>query len=51
MESNNNKKIQTNFLQNRDRLMTDMENTLMVTKGERWGGINKEVGINIYTLL
>ena len=23
----------------------------MVTKGERWGGINQEFGINIYTLL
>ena len=30
-----------------------MENKLMVTKGEKGvgGGINSEVGINIYTLL
>ena len=30
------KKIQMNFLQNRNRLI-DFENKLMVTKGERWG--------------
>ena len=39
------------YLQNFNRL-TDIENTLMVTKGEMWqGGINQETGINIYTLL
>ena len=27
------------YLQDRNRL-TDIENKLMVTKGERWGGIN-----------
>ena len=38
-------------VQNRNRL-TDIENKLMVTKGERWwGGINEEFGINTYTLL
>ena len=32
--------------------LTDLENKLMVTKGERWGvGINQEFGINIYALL
>ena len=38
--------------QNRSRV-TDVENKLMVTKGESWGwgGINLEFGINIYTLL
>ena len=31
---------------------TDIENKLMVTKGEKWWrGINQEFGINIYTLL
>ena len=37
-------------LQNRNRLI-DIENKLMVTKGERrgWGGINQEFGINKYT--
>ena len=29
--------------------ITDVENTLVVTKGEWWGGINWEIGINIYT--
>ena len=38
-------------LQNRNRL-TDIENKLMVTKGETLGeGINQELGMNIYTLL
>ena len=38
------------YLQNINR-PTDLENKLMVTKGEkRGGGINLEVGINIYTL-
>ena len=38
-------------VQNRNRL-TDFENKLMVIKGEGWGGgINYDVGINIYTLL
>ena len=35
---------------NKNRI-TDVENNLMVTKGERWGGINWEIGIGIYTLL
>ena len=30
------KKVQMNFLQNRNRLI-DIENKLVVTKGERWG--------------
>ena len=38
------------YLQNRNRL-TDIENKLMVTKGESGGGINWEFGINCYTLL
>ena len=29
---------------------TDLENKLMITKGERWGGGGK-IGIAIYTLL
>ena len=33
------------ILQNRNRL-TGIENKLMVTKGERWGWINWEYGIN-----
>ena len=37
------------YLQNRSRV-TDVENKLMVTKGERVG-INWEIGIDIYTLL
>ena len=32
--------------------LTDLENKLMVTKGERWGGgINWEFGTDMYTLL
>ena len=31
--------------------VTDVENKLFVTKGERGGGINSETGIDIYTLL
>ena len=31
--------------------VTDVENKLIVTKGERGGGINSEIGIDIYTLL
>ena len=39
------------YLQNRNR-PTDIENKLMVTKRETWGGgINQEFGINIHTLL
>ena len=38
------------YLQKRNRV-TDVENKFMVTKGERWGGINWEIGIDIYTLL
>ena len=38
------------YLQNRNRV-TDVENKLMVTKGERGGGINWEIGIDTYTLL
>ena len=38
------------YLQNRNRV-TDVENKLMVTRGERVGGINWEIGIDIYRLL
>ena len=39
------------YLQNRNRV-TDVENKLMVAKGERKGGdIKWEIGIGIYTLL
>ena len=39
------------YVQNRNR-PTDTENKLMVTKEERGGGgVNKEVGVNIYTLV
>ena len=50
--SNLKKMIQMNLLQNRNTL-TDLENKLFVTKGERSaeGGINEEFGINRYTLL
>ena len=37
-------------LQNRNRV-TDVENKLTVTKGEKGGGINWEIGIDIFTLL
>ena len=40
--------IQMNYLQNRNRLI---ENKLMVTKGEREGGVNLEFGVNRYTLM
>ena len=38
--------------QNRNRV-TDVENKLMVTRGEAgwWGGIHWEIGIDTYTLL
>ena len=38
------------YLQNRNRV-TDVENKLMVTRGKGGGGINWEIGIDIYTLL
>ena len=38
------------YLQNRNRV-TDIENNLMVTSGGSRGGINWEIGIDIYTLL
>ena len=38
------------YLQNRN-IQTDIENMLMVTKGEREAGINLEYGFNRYTLL
>ena len=40
--------IQMNYLQKRNRFI---ENKLMVTKGEREGGVNLEFGVNRYTLL
>ena len=49
----NPKKNDTNkLIYNRNRF-TDIENKLMVTKGERreWEGINKKFEINTYTLL
>ena len=45
------KMTQMNFFTNRNRL-TDIENKLMVIKGERLGGgINWEFGIDIYSVL
>ena len=38
------------YLQNGNRV-TDVENKLMVTKGKRRGGINWEIGMDIYTQL
>ena len=38
------------YLQNRNRV-ADVENKLMVTKGEKGRGIGWEIGIDIYTLL
>ena len=38
------------YLQNSNRV-TGVENTLIVTEGERGGGINWEIGIDIYRLL
>ena len=38
------------YLQNRNRV-TDVENKLMVTSGDKERGINWETGIDIYTLL
>ena len=43
------KKYKWTYLQNKSRL-TDIENKLIVTKGERKGGINWEFGINRYRL-
>ena len=47
---NLNKKYKPTYLQNRHRL-TNIENKLTVTKGYRGGGINWEIGMDIYTLL
>ena len=45
------KMVQGTYLQNRNRV-TDVENKIMVTRGERGGGgINWEFGIDMYTLL
>ena len=38
------------YLQNRNRV-TDVENKLMITKGQSGGKLNWETGIDIYTLL
>ena len=38
------------YLQNRNRV-TDVENKLMVSRGEWGGGTNWEIGIEIYTFL
>ena len=38
------------YLQSRNRV-TDVENKLMVTKWGRGGGMNWEIGTDIYTLL
>ena len=45
------KMVQMNLLifANRNRV-TDMKNKLIVTMGEREGGINWEIGIDLYTL-
>ena len=41
-----------NQVQMNRNTVTDVENTLMVNyQGERKGGINREIGIDIYTLL
>ena len=51
MESKKKKTNSITYLQNRSRL-TDIENKLVVTKGERCEGeINQESGINRYILL
>ena len=48
---NLNKGYKRTYLQNRNRV-TDVENKLIVTKGEiGGGGINWEMGTDIYTLL
>ena len=36
------------FYRNRD---TDIEHKCVDTKGEQWGGMNLDIGIDIYTLL
>ena len=41
---------QWTYLQNRNRI-TDVGCKFMVTGGKRWGGINWEIGIDLYTLL
>ena len=42
--------VKCSYLQNRNRV-TDVENKLMVTRGEGEEEINWEIGIDIYTLL
>ena len=46
------KMIEMNLFTKQKQTLTDLENTLMVTKGEMWGGgINQVLGMNIQTLL
>ena len=42
--------IQISLFKNRNKV-TDVENKFMVTNGEKRGGINQEVEIDMYTLL
>ena len=45
-------KNNTNELICKTERLTNIENKLMVTKGETWqGGINQELGMNTHTLL
>ena len=45
-------KDKMNFFTNQKPTYRNIENKLIVTKGEMWRGtINQELGINIYTLL
>ena len=44
------KRYKLSYLQSRNR-DTDTENKCIDTKGERWGGMNWAIGIDISTLL
>ena len=39
------------YLQNKNKVVTDVENNLMVAREEMRGGINWEIGIDKYILL
>ena len=45
MECKKKKKIQMNLFTKQKKRLTDLENKLMVTKGDRVGGIDRSLGL------
>ena len=44
-------KTQQKHIFKKHRVVTDIENKLMVTRGKEGRGINWEIGVDIYTVL